>query len=170
MAPSAEPIRERILDDIKDAIDAIVTGDDYWYTPDVVMRTDPPALSLLNQQNDDLVYLISEGNETEEHHTTGGYQACALEVFILGSKLWDPTNHDEYARESAGEDPKSTIRNKMVADVKRALNVDWNRGSLAVNTNITDIRPVYLDVSRLPQKASFEMRTEILYRYQKLSP
>lgn len=170
MAPTNEPIRERILDDIKDALDAITAGSDYWYTPDVVIRTDPPVLKLLQGQNDTLIYFISEGNETEEHWSTGGYQQCALECFIFGSQLWDPTTHEEFAREAAGEDPKSTMRSKMVHDVKRALNVDWTRGALAQNTNITDVRPAYIDVSETVQKVCFEMRMEILYTYQKLSP
>jgi len=170
MAPTNEPIRERILDDIKDAIDAITAGSNYWYTPDKVLRTDPPALKILQQQRLNLVYLISEGVETEEHASTGGFQDCLFEVFVFGSQIWNPTNHDEFDREAAGEDPKSTVRNKMVADIKRSLNVDWNRGGLALNTNITDIRPVYADVREIAQKACFEMRLDIHYKYQKLSP
>lgn len=170
MAPSTEPIRKRILDDIEDSIETITAGSDYYYTPDRVLITDPPALKLLLGQNDNLIYLISEGEETEDHFSTGGYQQCVLEVFIFGSLLWNPIEHDEFVRDTTGEDPKSTERNKIIRDIRRAINVDWTRDSLAQNTNITDVRPVYSDVREIAQKACFEMRLEIEYKYQKLAP
>ena len=38
MAPTYEPIRKRIIDDIEDALEAIVAGDDYYYTDEVAVN------------------------------------------------------------------------------------------------------------------------------------
>ena len=170
MPPANNPTSKRIVDDIESTLDDILSGSNYFYTPNKVIQTDPPYLSLIKDQTDTLIYLLCVGDETEKHFSTGGFQQCELEIFIFGSQIWEPTNYNEEDREEADEESKASMREKMKHDVRRAVNVDWNRGGLAQNTNITDLRSVYMDSSTLPQKACFEMRIVVEYKYQKLTP
>ena len=169
--PPSDSIRKQILDDLKDALE-VTAGDDYNYTPNRVDIIDPPALKILqNQTQKDLtlVYLISGDTSAEEHATTGGYQRDRFEVYIFGSQVYAASEQDEFDKIDAGEEQKWEMREKMIRDAKRAVQVDINRGGVAQNTNITDVRPVY-DIKELAERAMFEMRLEVIYKYQRATP
>ena len=169
--PPADSIRKQILDDLKSAM-TVTAGSDYNYTPNRVDIVDPPALKLLMDQAQrgiTLLYLISAADSAEEHASTGGFQRDRFEVYIYGSQVYAVSQQDEFDKIDAGEEQKWQMREKMIRDAKRAVQVDINRGGVAQNTNITDVRPVH-DIKEIAERALFEMRLEIIYKYQKAMP
>ncbi len=169
--PPADSVRKQILDDLKDALE-VTAGDDYNYTPDRVEIIDPPALKLLMdqaQRDIPMLYLVSGDTSSEEHATTGGYQRDRFEVYVFGSHVYDVPTQDEFAKIDDGQEQKWQMREKMIRDAKRAVQVDINRGGVAQNTNITNVRPIY-DIKEIPERAMFEMRLEVIYTYQKATP
>ena len=169
--PPADSVRKQILDDLKSAM-TVTAGDNYNYTPDRVDIVDPPALKLLMgqaQRGITLLYLISAADSNEEHASSGGFQRDRFEVYIFGSRVYSVSQQDEFAKIDAGEEQKWQMREKMIRDAKRAVQVDITRGDVVENTNITDVRPVH-EIKEIPERAMFEMRLEIIYIYQRATP
>lgn len=171
MAASSS-IRRQILENLDTVLTAIAVGDDYHYTPDKVLIVDPPVMKELIGQAQlgyTLIYFISAGNSTQEHWSSGNFNLDTFEAFIFGSRVYSPQYPDTFDKDDQGEDPKWIPRENMIRDVTRAVLLDINRGALAQNTNITNVRPVE-DIKELAERAMFEMRLTIPFKYQWLTP
>lgn len=162
-----------VLAGLESAIDAIVAGADYNYTPDAVVVADPPAVPWLDRDRD-LIYYISDEDENENQDTMGSvpYRTVIMECFIFGAKTYEPDADDPFQLTG---DSRSTVRRKMMSDVRRALGVDHDLGGAAFHAEPTSVRPVVLDVPKgttavNARWVAFEMRVEVEYRYDPRAP
>jgi hypothetical protein len=168
---SSNPIKTRIVASIIEALEAIDTDNGYNYDPDVCPRpVDTPQYALVHDQTQDLIYMVNPGESTEEEYASGGTQRALFDVFVFGSYMYsrgdvDPLIFDDESR--------SEVRDKMEEDLKRAVWVDPNRGGLANNTMVTDVRPVYMNWPELqqaegPDLAAIELRLQIEFTYRRV--
>lgn len=117
-----DTIREKILDNIKTALDGIsIVG---GYVNNIA------SVQKYAQQGNDLssvpCAIISAGQENKEHRPSF-IVACSLTVLI-----------DVYT--IAPTDTDASL-NSLLGDVEKALMVDYTRGGIANNTKITQVIP-----------------------------
>ncbi len=124
----AESIAEQILAGLKTELEAI-TGDDgttYWYSPHVVRVDYFEYREHFKTGYGDYLYLIrNTGDESERADmATMGGMASALDVFVMLAARDTRGDRDPFTASTNS----GTIRERMIKDVRTALESDVTRG------------------------------------------
>ena len=137
----SESIVEQIQASFKTELEAIAGdgGTNYWYTPGVVVRVD----SFNSRQHfkdgyGDYLYLVNDSGDDRPTIQPAGFGETArvLDVFVMVAAKDLRGDRDPFtATLKAG-----TIRNRMIKDVSKMLDGNYNRGSLAFDTEHSDTR------------------------------
>jgi hypothetical protein len=133
----AESIVEQILAGFKTDLEAI-TGDDgttYWYTPDIVTRCDVFHRNLLVSQYD-TIYLIRDTGDDRPAESSTGHEGRELDVWIqIHTQDKDRGETDPHRATTL----TGTLRNRMIMDVTKKIELDYRRDGLAINTETGDV-------------------------------
>ncbi len=126
----------QIIDQIKTELEAISgdSGTTYWYTPDKVVRVD--SFDMRQNFRDgygDYIYLIRNTPDEDDNPSMAAYdeEGNDLDIWILmmaRNTLGDP---DPFTATTLRGD----IRERMIQDVRKALETDNTRGGLAIDTS-----------------------------------
>lgn len=113
-----DPIRERIVDDLADTLQAITAGAAYWYTPANVFkwRMPPPEAIAFPAM------CVLDTDERVERATTP-LAHRTLSVTIVGIHSADLIGQSD------------RVARRLLADIQKRVQVDRTRGGLAVTTN-----------------------------------
>lgn len=152
MPPSASS-RENILDNIKTTLAAIVTGDDFNYTPAQVTL----GLKRHTEVEDFPAYFIAGADEERKNNTNTQF-VSDLVVSIVG-----------YVKATDNADPVELERqiSRAIADVTKKLYQDISRGGYAVTTEIVTVdtdKGAYVPVG------AFEIAVRCQYRAASATP
>lgn len=123
-----ETVRERILANLKTALERIQTANGYNYdfTPETVQRWSMHGNSLVNLP----AIVISPGNE-DEKPLADPYEECLLTVYLDVFFVSSPK----------GSVSTDTCLNRLQGDIKKAVLTDSTLGGVAVDTDVIGTTP-----------------------------
>jgi len=149
----AKTVRERILENIEEALGLIKTENGY--------ENDILSVQRWKQSGNSTVkvpcIIINAGGETRKQFPNP-LITCVLSIYL---DLW--IRHDENASEST-----DTYLNSIMLDIENALMVDHTRGGYAQNTEIINIDP-FRGVEGNPH-SGVSIEVSILYRHEQSNP
>ncbi|MCK5057088.1 MAG: hypothetical protein KAT34_10560 [Candidatus Aminicenantes bacterium] len=148
-----QTVREKILEDIKAALELIKTENGYENDVLSVQRWKQSGNSTLL-----VPCIIINASGEPRRQDPHPLISCRLSVYL---DLW--IRHDE-------DDPESTdtYLNSLLLDIENALMVDYTRNALAQNTEITNLDP-FRGVEGNPH-AGVSIEVEIRYRHEQGDP
>ena len=147
----ADSIREKIMANVETTLEGITTAAGYNSTIQRVYRI---RLAGLNIQEFPSIVVIP-GREINAEEPVDRYTERLS--FVLECWL-----------KEASKDDIATQVNKLVADVQKALLVDYTRGGMAINTKLLGNEPFYNDVNA--PYGGVDIEIEIHYRHQYSDP
>lgn len=164
---TTESIEEQIFANVKTTLETIVAGDDYWYTPSIVTRTDQFLPELLDISYR-LIHLVRDTSELvdvpEQRHF--GADARELTVFILAAYRDDRADSSAHSMKAP---IRGTIRHRMIRDITKVMYVDESRGGLAVTTDVLDPTKDFEDIGTKPWILA-EVPVRIIYTHSYEAP
>lgn len=158
MANPAEPKRLLILQDIMTTLKSIRRSDGYWFDIDehqVVMEATTDE-QIADAETPFLVVLLSDADANVEVMPRRDEEVT--EYFI-----------DGVVKNTAGASERATMRERAIADVRKALQVDTQRGTTggvrnAQWTKITGVT-IFDGAAGYENYAAFRVSCEVRYRY-----
>ena len=134
---ASESIVEQILANVRTQLAAIRAGDDYHYTPATVVRVDNWHSKDLDPTIGDVIYLVRDTGDVRPTSNPAEFGDVSRELDVPLLLACKDTRSDINPH-TAAEPVSGTIRNRMIRDAIKKLYVDESRGSLAIETNVTD--------------------------------
>ena len=130
---------EQIIASFKTDLEAI-TGDDgatYWYTPGKVIRVDYLESRVsFNAGHGNPVYMVGDTGPDRPSATAAfGETGRAIGVFVL-TAIQHEGERDPYTATIV----PGTIRNRMIKDVVKKIEINRMRGGLSLDTEYQDVK------------------------------
>ncbi len=143
----AESKVEQILAAIKTSLEAITgdSGTTYWYTPGKVNRVDYTESRVqFKTGHGNPIYMVSDtGNDGTSPVPAGfGETGRAFSVFVLCAYRDDRGERDPY---EAATLASGTIRNRMIKDVTKKIELDRTLGGLVMDTEYLDVKRDFVE-------------------------
>jgi len=159
---TTESIEEQIFANVQTTLEAIVAGDNYWYTPAIVTRCDQFTPDLLRNEYR-VIYLIRDTSELVLVPASRdfGNDARELTIFILAAYRDERADQNAHTMKTP---TRGTIRHRLIRDITRALYQDGTRGALAIDTEVLDPTKDFQDIGSMPWILA-EVPVAILYRH-----
>ena len=164
--------REGILVSLLAALDAIdSTSGDFFLTPKINVRADQPILQYIRSiDTPEHMYFLSPGEEDQEHQGSQQKELALWEIFIIGIKRNVPTWIEPWEQREHREQLRDTLRNQMIADIKKAVTLEPTQGGQVLNTAVVNTRPIQVDIKELKEWAAVEVRLLMQYSFQAFNP
>jgi hypothetical protein len=162
--PVSEANANEILDNVVTTLQGIGAGvgETYYYPPKLVVRA--PGISPKWFENPEwkVAYFVVAPEERSKEQT-GGRVESRLETFIVGAVHGDwsvePWQQKKITREQT--------QMRLARDIKRAIYVDFRRGTFATNSELTDTK---FSFSAYPRFAIVSTRWEFHYTWLREAP
>lgn len=153
----ADSVREAIMKQIQSTLQAITIGNGYANTVNAVER-----LLQRGQSSQPPMAYVLEGEDDASQGPIFGADSLISRTLSVGVTMIVQQDDDIDARSA------SEAMNSLIADVQKAMQVDYSRGGLAVNTEEVSVSPVQIDEGLPLLSATVAYR--IAYRHRRTDP
>ncbi len=150
-----ETVRERILQNIKTALEAvtIANGYNFDFTPQTIQRWSMHG----NRMVDMPMAVISPGDE-DETSSPHPFEECVLTVYLDVFFINDENDPV----------PTDTYLNRLQGDIKKAVLQDPTRGGDAIDTDVLGTTP--FETTEAQPYAGIIMELRVRYRHLRSDP
>jgi hypothetical protein len=137
---------EQILAAIKTSLEGITgdSGTTYWYTPGIVIRVDyTQSRVVFSEGYGNPIYMVSDTGDDVPSTIAAefGETGRSFSVFVLCAYQDDRGDRDAYTANTLA----GTIRNRMVKDITKKLELDTTLGGLVYNLEYLEVKRDFVE-------------------------